>query len=370
MSGDGSKLIEGYGRPSMWRCPVPHCGFESPERREECPKCGVIVRKLFHKDFREGLEKQALLLKYQLTQQELDAWISRTPIAYVREREKAVHARRRAPQRGAGEFQGLVTRQGSEQPHKTPKKKRRHVGIIIAVVVFVALAAVDALMFNRKDQAPTGQQASGRVDNRDTTEPAPPPVVLPRPAAYGRGQPGRIVQKADEIADAYKRTHTYSIQDMFVCVDMAIDIWNQLITHNIKAHLRAGNPQVDLHQYKRSWWEYYTKINHVWVMFQADGGEYLPLEATGGYVVTADHPRFWYYMEGIDFENPKKLRTHMEIKSKMYEACKEAQQMTANFNKVYSGKRVTPEGLVEKGKLDQKNRDCQRLLEEFKATLR
>jgi len=44
--------------------------------------------------------------------------------------------------------------------------------------------------------------------------------------------------------------------------------------------------------------------------------------------------------------------------------------MTANFNKVYSGKRVTPESLVEKGKLDQKNRDCQRLLEEFKATLR
>jgi hypothetical protein len=75
-------------------------------------------------------------------------------------------------------------------------------------------------------------------------------------------------------------------------------------------------------------------------------------------------------MEGIDFENPKKLRTHMEIKSKMYEACKEAQQMTANYNKVYSGKRVTSESLVEKGKLDQKNRDCQRLLEEFKATLR
>jgi len=93
------------------------------------------------------------------------------------------------------------------------------VGITIAIVVFVALAAVDALMFNRKDQAPTGQQESGPVDNGDTTEPAPPPVVLPRPAAYGRGQPGRIVQKADEIADTYKRTHTYSIEDVFVCVD-------------------------------------------------------------------------------------------------------------------------------------------------------
>jgi hypothetical protein len=355
----------------MWTCPASHCGFKSPERLDECPKCGIIVRKLFQIDVREGLAEESLLLKYQLTPAQFPEWMGSVPADYLSERDSVLGQRSPVSHKTAQVVRGGTAYQSPVRRPKTSEHKIRYRGIVILSTALLALAVVGVLVLNRQGPVVTGQEASSAVENHETVTPAPPPpVIIPEPVVYPRTYPGRIVQQVDEIAKKYKLTHTYSIQDMFVCVEMSIDIWNQLITNNIRAYLRAGNPEVDLRGYKKFSPEYYQHINHVWVMFQAEGGEHIPLETTGGYVVTKNHPQFSLYMEGIDFENPKKLRTHLEIRSKMGDACKEAKQMSADFNRVYGGKRKTQESLLEKGKVDQKVQDCKRLTEEFKASMR
>jgi hypothetical protein len=209
------------------------------------------------------------------------------------------------------------------------------------------------------------------TEARKVPPPAPPPpVIVPEPDRYRAISIGKIIPVVETIAGNYRKTHTYSMEDLFVCVEMSIDVWNQLITKGIRAHLRAGNPEVDLKDYKRFSPEYYSRINHVWVMFQTEDGEYMPVETTQGHVVHNSHPHFERYLEGIDFENPKRLRNHMEVRTKMTEACKEAQEMSQSFNRIYVGTLKTEGSVLEKGKIDQKNKDCQRFIKEFEASLR
>jgi hypothetical protein len=56
-----------------WIC--PKCGFKSFSRQQECPKCGVIISKLFAKDVQDGLDEELLIAKYQLTSDEFKIWI-------------------------------------------------------------------------------------------------------------------------------------------------------------------------------------------------------------------------------------------------------------------------------------------------------
>lgn len=55
-----------------WRCPA--CGVAKAVRYEECPKCGVIVEKLFYKDLRSGLDDEALISKFGISTDELHEW--------------------------------------------------------------------------------------------------------------------------------------------------------------------------------------------------------------------------------------------------------------------------------------------------------
>lgn len=82
--------------------PSPHCGFQSTERHEECPKCGIIIEKLFFKDVREGLEEELLLLKYQLEPKELAEWMGKVPHARGGEPSSPVVAAPRSSQANSG----------------------------------------------------------------------------------------------------------------------------------------------------------------------------------------------------------------------------------------------------------------------------
>jgi len=354
----------------MWVCPSSHCNFNSPERQEECPKCGIIVRKLFQRDVREGVEEEQLLLKYQITPGEFAEWMQGVPGDCLAEREIALLGVNPADPSTAQAPRSLTAHGGIQPRPGTGTNRPRDRGLMIVGAVLLGLAA-GLLFLHRTGDEPAGRDTSGTIEEQTHVAPEPaPPVIIPEPVEYRRTYPGRAIQQADEIAKQYKRTHTYSIQDMFVCVEMSMDVWNQLITNQIKAYLRAGNPEMDLRTYEKYSPEYYRHINHVWVMFQTEDGEHLPLETTGGYVVRKSHPKYLNYMEGIDFENPKKLKAHVETKARMADACKEAQRIAKEFNAVHAGKRHTPQTLVEKGKADQKIQDCKRLTSEFEASMR
>jgi len=111
----------------------------------------------------------------------------------------------------------------------------------------------------------------------------------------------RILQ---QIVEDYHKIHTYTLEDYFVCADMAQDVWNIVDTQGMRALLVAGNiqnPDAD-------WKDY----NHVWVIVEAAPKQWVALETTGGFLVyKKDNPG---YYRGIFFENPKDLKTNMDLR--------------------------------------------------------
>jgi hypothetical protein len=113
-------------------------------------------------------------------------------------------------------------------------------------------------------------------------------------------QEEKNIQIVTEIVEEYYKTHTYSEYDLFVCADMAIEVWNMVETQGINAEIAVGNvdnPNAD-------WKEY----NHAWVLAEVSPDTWLALEATGGYV-TYDKK----YYSGYFFTNPKEFKRYLEL---------------------------------------------------------
>src|SRR3989304_1697351 len=70
--------------------------------------------------------------------------------------------------------------------------------------------------------------------------------------------PGKIAL-VSELAQKYHKSHTYSLGDEFVCIDMSLDLWNQLKTAGIRAGLMAGNVEKDISRLKGENWLKYVK---------------------------------------------------------------------------------------------------------------
>jgi hypothetical protein len=110
----------------------------------------------------------------------------------------------------------------------------------------------------------------------------------------------RILRK---IVEDYHNIHSYSLIDYFICADMAQDVWNIVDTRGMRAVLVAGNIQKP----DAGWKEY----DHAWVLVEAARGQWVALETTGGFLVfKKDNPN---YFRGIFFENPKDLKTNMDL---------------------------------------------------------
>lgn len=107
-----------------------------------------------------------------------------------------------------------------------------------------------------------------------------------------------------QIVEDYHKIHTYSLYDYFVCADMAQDVWNIVETQGMQALLVAGNiknPNAD-------WKDY----DHAWVIVETAPRQWIALETTGGFLVEKkENPN---YYRGIFFENPKDLKTNMDLR--------------------------------------------------------
>jgi hypothetical protein len=360
-----------------WQC--PNCGEIFPVRRDECPKCGVIVEKLFRKDLREGLNAEDLMIKYGLGEAQLAEWKRNVP-------RKDLEARRELLKKKVQEPPDVVDSNAVvpsplDAAHKSQPARSFAVRfalriLLLSVIGIVGGGLVSFLVITQ--HSGKGVPLREPVDETEAEQPAAYTVSPPSPEStteadslkLGRPSTRKITSEVEAIARNYRKTHTYSMDDLFVCVEMSIDVWNQLITHGIKSYLRAGTIKDNLKDFSKFSPEYYGRIDHVWVMFQSETGEDLPVEVTGGHVVNKTNPYFLRYLEGIDFENPKRLRNHMEVRGKMAEACKEAKRMAENYNSLYAGKPRTQKSLLEKGKVDQKLIDCKKFTEEFNASLR
>jgi len=87
-----------------------------------------------------------------------------------------------------------------------------------------------------------------------------------------------------KIAKDYYISHTYSIEDTFVCRHMAIDMWNMVKTAGIPAKIVYGVKENSI-------------PNHVWVIAEIVKDKWLAIECTAG-VISRD-PK---YYTGIMFD--------------------------------------------------------------------
>ena len=103
-----------------------------------------------------------------------------------------------------------------------------------------------------------------------------------------------LAETAENIVRYYHETHVYDETDLFVCADMAAEVWNMLKAQGINALITVGNldrPITDI-----------TKCTHSWVLAEIGPGEYLALETTGGVVKTrGTNPE---YYRGWTFDTP------------------------------------------------------------------
>jgi hypothetical protein len=100
------------------------------------------------------------------------------------------------------------------------------------------------------------------------------------------------------LVSEYRKSHTYSIEDRFVCADMACDVWNMVRTRGLPARIQIGNVNRDISSI--------TEADHAWVLADVSHGKWLALETTAGRVVfLQENPR---YYRGWSFESPKKYK--------------------------------------------------------------
>ena len=101
-------------------------------------------------------------------------------------------------------------------------------------------------------------------------------------------------ETAAKIVKYYHETHIYDRADMFVCADMAAEVWNMLKAQGINALIMVGNLNAPIMEI--------TQCDHSWVLAEVAPGEYLALETTGGIVVPRSENAQYY--RGWNFETP------------------------------------------------------------------
>lgn len=108
-----------------------------------------------------------------------------------------------------------------------------------------------------------------------------------------------LAETAEKIVKYYHKTHVYSTYDLFICSDMAGEVWNMLKAQGISARIVVGNIDATITDI--------LQCDHAWVLAEVAPGEYLALEATGGRVIgkgeNARYYRGWYFNSPADLKN-------------------------------------------------------------------
>lgn len=114
------------------------------------------------------------------------------------------------------------------------------------------------------------------------------------------------VEIVKEIAQEYYSTHTYlgvqtgQSSNIYVCIDMAKDVWNMIKTRGINAVIEVGNVKKNITTI--------NDANHAWVLAEVGPMQWLAVETTGGFVVPKDeNPR--YYV-GMQFDTPADMKEY------------------------------------------------------------
>ena len=105
-------------------------------------------------------------------------------------------------------------------------------------------------------------------------------------------------ETAEKIVRYYHDTHVYDAVDLFVCADMAAEVWSMLKAQGIRSLIMVGKlnwPNAEI-----------TQCDHSWILAELAPGEYLALETTGG--VTKPRSTNPEYYRGWVFDTSAKVK--------------------------------------------------------------
>jgi|GEM_PF-5206224 len=320
-----------------WKC--PKCGRGQSERFERCPICGVIIDKL-RKSASEA--SPAPLSK-----------ASPPPIP---------------------EFSTWKS-----DPPKSPvfgMAKVAAIGVVALLVIGLGWK-----LAGRRSEPPT-IPAARQTETSETLPPVSKVEPSQKTTRTARQRDpseeailkNRKAMRIAKLAHDYEKTHTYSREDLFACVDMSVDLWNQIQTAGIRAGLMAGNVETDITGLKaEDMAQYVARMNHAWVVAEIELGKWLPVEATAGAIVNPLAPNYSLYFSGEFFTNPREFKSFEELRRHLFKNCMEAHQMADSFRTLVQNRPESKEEVLQtyraRGQLDQRARDCKEHFERIQRIL-
>lgn len=171
-----------------------------------------------------------------------------------------------------------------------------------------------------------------------------------------------------KIADEYRRTHSYSTVDYFVCIDMSLEMANILKTRNYSPKVVAGDPKVDTAGLTPD--KARKAYNHAWVVVELAQGVNVALETTGGFVVDEKVPNFEYYYQGLVFNDPRQAKETDGLIHRLNDNCKRANELVQNWNAAYAGRVMDQRALEVKGQMDAKMTECVTASQQYEALIK
>jgi hypothetical protein len=166
-----------------------------------------------------------------------------------------------------------------------------------------------------------------------------------------------VIREVTKTAKEYASTHTYRLEDRFVCIDMAIDVWNLLLTKGIKSYFTIGRSDDGL--IGVSLVEFIRKMNHIWLNVILSETELLIIETTTGEVFIPDPYKITKYCTGVYLETPAQVKEFEAQRQLAADRCKEANRVINLWNKEMAGRRVSESSYKVQGIVEAKQAECQ-----------
>jgi hypothetical protein len=261
----------------------------------------------------------------------------------------------------------------AKPPQSAPLSIKKY--IISAAVILVAAIVFSTIYFLKpadKETPVANKTAPVTIPQNPTPAPAQSlpatadSVPEPAPPAIKKLDKMQIVEL---IAAAFHKTHTYTLAGDFVCLDMAIDVWNQLKTNGIDAKIMGGN----IHENITTWnyRQLARESNHAWVVAKISPTEKVAIETTAGTVIKPGMENSSAYFKGIEFDTPGEVKRFDSLRKKANEVCRDASELIKDWNENFVGKQRRPEEIIaKKSQIEQRKQDCENTqagLEEFKS---
>ena len=260
----------------------------------------------------------------------------------------------------------------NEHQRKTPATPLLRYIAIVFILLGIAAAFTAIHFLTSPDKTPPPAKTVAPAIMPPGPKPPPPALTIaaPTPQTVPPAEPAPDkMQVVEQIATRFHKSHSYTLQGDFVCLDMAIDVWNQLKTHGIEAKIMGGNVKENIIA-----WNYRQlarESNHAWVVAKISPTEKVAVETTAGIVIKPGMENAAAYFRGIEFDDPGQIKRFDSLRKKAKEVCTEANQLIIDWNENVAGKqRRTEETIARQSRMELRKQDCERTLndmEQFKS---